>query len=195
MKLFKIFSIRNSLILISFGIILVLLLLISFGNLKQSYVRVVNGQEAVVFGLPISLKIPKININSKIEYVGLTSGGAMDVPKGPANVAWFNLGTHPGDIGSAVLAGHSGWKDGIPAVFDNLSKLKKGDKIYIKNKTGDNLVFIVREIKRYDPKADATLVFTSTDGKAHVNLIACTGTWDTFTKSHSQRLVVFTDKE
>jgi len=67
--------------------------------------------------------IPSINIDAAIEYVGLTSNGAMAVPKGPNDVGWFELGPRPGDIGSAVIAGHDGWKDGIPAVFDNLSKL------------------------------------------------------------------------
>jgi len=71
-------------------------------------------------GLPVRLKIPKINVDSAFEYVGLTPQGAMDVPKGPAEVGWFKLGTRPGEIGSAVVAGHSGWKNGIPAVFDNL---------------------------------------------------------------------------
>lgn len=37
---------------------------------------------------PVRLKIPKIKIDAKIETVGLTSGGAVDVPKGRANVGW-----------------------------------------------------------------------------------------------------------
>src|SRR3989344_5889270 len=45
--------------------------------------------------LPTRLKIPKINIDASVEYVGLTPDGAMDVPKGRVNVAWFNLGPSP----------------------------------------------------------------------------------------------------
>ena len=48
-----------------------------------------------------------------VEDVGLTPGGAMDVPKGPSDVAWFDLGPRPGEVGSAVIAGHEGWKDNI----------------------------------------------------------------------------------
>ncbi len=40
-------------------------------------------------GLPIRLKIPQISVDANIEYVGLTSLGAMDVPAGPVDVAWF----------------------------------------------------------------------------------------------------------
>jgi LPXTG-site transpeptidase (sortase) family protein len=145
--------------------------------------------------LPVRIKILSLNIDAAMEYVGLTSDGAMGVPKGPANVAWFDLGPRPGEEGNAVVAGHSGWKDGIPAVFDDLHKLQKGDKIYVEDDKGVTATFVVRESKLYEPTANATDVFTSHDGKSHLNLITCGGVWDTVTKSRSNRLVVFADKE
>lgn len=147
------------------------------------------------FGLPTRLNIPNINIDTVIEHVGLTPDGAMEVPKGPTNAAWFDLGPHPGDEGSAVLAGHFGWKNGIPAVFDNLYKLRKGDKIYLEDDKGIIVTFIVRESRTYDAKADASDVFGSTDGKAHLNLVTCEGIWNDIKKSRPYRLVVFADKE
>lgn len=141
------------------------------------------------------IRIPKIKVNAVVENLGLTPDGAMDSPLGPKNAAWYNLGTIPGEIGSAVINGHSGWKNGIPAVFDNLYKLKKGDKIYIEDNKGVVLTFVVQENRKYNPNADATGVFTSSDGKVHLNLITCTGFWNKIWKSHSQRLVVFADKE
>ena len=144
---------------------------------------------------PIRLKIPTINVDATIEYVGLDKLGAMGVPLGPDNVAWYNQGPHPGEVGSAVMDGHSGWKDGIPAVFDNLYKLKKGDKIYVENSKGEAKTFVVREIRTYDPEADASNIFNSTDGLAHLNLITCSGLWDDVAKNHSSRLVIFTDLE
>src|SRR3970040_1442847 len=50
-------------------------------------------------GNPVRLIIPMIDVDSAFEYVGLTFGGAMDVPKNPINVAWFNLGPRPGEEG------------------------------------------------------------------------------------------------
>ena len=143
--------------------------------------------------LPIRLKIPKINVDSVVEHVGLTSDEAMDVPKIPRDVAWFKLGPRPGESGSAVIAGHFGFKKG--SVFDNLYKLGKGDKLYVEDEKGAITTFIVRETLRYDPKVDASDVFSSSDGKAHLNLITCDGTWNKISKSYSQRLIVFTDKE
>ncbi len=148
----------------------------------------------VDIGLPVSISIPSLSINTNIEHVGITKGGAMDAPEGPINVGWFYMGPRPGTVGSSVIDGHSGWKDGIKAVFDNLYKIKIGDKIYVKNSNGLTTVFIVRKLKTYEEGQDSTSVFKTSDGKAHLNLITCNGIWDSINKSHSSRLVVFADK-
>jgi LPXTG-site transpeptidase (sortase) family protein len=152
-------------------------------------------QQINSFDFPVRFKIPKIKVDVAVEYVGIMQNGAMGVPKGPINVAWFKDGVRPGNIGSAVIDGHSGWKNGIPSVFDNLYKLKKGDKIYVEDKNGTTITFIVRKIKIYDPKANAADLFNSTDGKSHLNLVTCAGTWNAKDKTHSERLVVFADRE
>lgn len=147
------------------------------------------------YGLPVRLTIPSISVDAAVEYVGVTPDGAMDVPKDPQQVAWFQFGPHPGEPGNAVIAGHYGWKDNIPAVFDELSKLRKGDTISIEDDKGAVTTFIVRESRLLGENEDASNVFTSNDGKAHLNLITCEGVWNAATKSYSKRLVVFTDKE
>jgi sortase A len=146
-------------------------------------------------GLPVRLTIPKLNIDATVEYLGLTPQGSMAVPAGPMDVAWFDLGPRPGENGSAVIAGHEGWKDGIWAVFDNLYTLHVGDKVYIEDEKNATTTFVVSGIRTYDQNGNATDVFSSSDGKAHLNLITCEGTWNAAEKSYSNRLVVFTDME
>lgn len=153
------------------------------------------GLPALPVGRPVRLKIPGINVDATVEYVGLTSDGTMNIPKSQDDVAWFMLGPRPGEKGSAVIAGHYGWKDGKASVFDNLYKLRKDDKLYVEDDKGAIISFVVRESRRYDPKADASDVFDSNDGKPHLNLITCEGVWDKVSQSYSERLVVFTDKE
>lgn len=145
--------------------------------------------------IPLRIKIPSINIDAIIESVGMASDGLMDVPQKQDDVAWFNLGPRPGENGNAVIDGHSGWKDNRPAVFDNLSKLKIGDKIYVEDNRGVTTTFAVRKIQVYNPNGDDSDVFSSNDGLSHLNLITCSGTWNIAEQTHSQRLVVFTDKE
>ena len=152
-------------------------------------------QEQARFGLPTRLNIPSINIDTPIEYVGLTSDGAMGAPKERANVAWFDLGPRPGESGSAVISGHYGRQNWKGSVFDDLHKLRKGDKIYIEDFNGQVVSFEVRENRRYDPNEDALEVFGSSDGKSHLNLITCEGVWDESIQQYPKRLVVFTDKE
>lgn len=152
-------------------------------------------QEKNIVGLPVKLKIPEINVDSSIEYVGLTPEGAMDVPRGPVNVGWFDQGSRPGDVGSSVIAGHFGWKDNIPAVFDNLHELQKGDQIYLEDDRGQTFIFVVSRTQEFNPDADASEIFGSRDGKAHLNLITCQGKWSESLKNRPKRLVVFTDLE
>ena len=146
-------------------------------------------------GKPKRLKIPKINLDSTVEFVGLTPDGAMDSPKERTDVAWFELGPRPGEDGTAVIAGHYGQKNKKASAFDNLYKLRQGDKVYIENEKGETISFIVSKIRRYDPKADATDVFGTNTGPSHLNLVTCEGDWDEVSESYPTRLVVFTDKE
>jgi len=180
--------------LIVFGVA-VLFCLVLNSSIDGSNIKIASviGQENP--NLPVHLKIPSINIDANVEYVGFTLSGIMDVPKGFANVAWFNLGPRPGEVGSSVIDGHSGYKNNKPAVFDNLYKLQKGDEIYIENSNGTIITFVVSGIKSYDSESDASSVFASNDGKSHLNLITCAGSWNEILQSHSKRLVVFTDKE
>ncbi len=153
------------------------------------------GQEQVRVELPVRLVIPRIGVDAAVEFVSLTPEGAMAVPKEPADAAWFEPGPRPGEEGSAVIAGHYGWKDGTPAVFDELHTLQKGDKIYVEDETGTTTVFVVRELRRYGEYEDASDVFGSNDGKEHLNLVTCEGAWNKLSKSYAKRLVVFADKE
>jgi LPXTG-site transpeptidase (sortase) family protein len=179
------------------AIVIAFLLLITFipttEFLRPAQGLLVSGKAS--YGLPVRLTIPVIGVDAVIEYVGVTPEGAMDAPKGPQNVAWFKLGPHPGEIGSAVMAGHYGWKDNTPAVFDELSKLRKGDTISVEDERGVLSTFVVRDSRLLGENEDASSVFTSSDGKAHLNLITCEGVWNAATKSYDKRLVVFADKQ
>ena len=155
----------------------------------------VRTQEKVSYGLPVRLTIPKINVDAAVDYVGVTPQGELGVPKGPTNAAWYELGPRPGDKGSAVIDGHFGYKNNIPAVFDKLNILQKGDNIYVLDENGKSAIFVVRELRTYGQSEDSSGIFVSSDGKAHLNLITCQGTWSEAQKSYSNRLVVFADKE
>lgn len=147
-------------------------------------------------GSPVRLMIPSIRVNAPVEKKGLASDGTLDVPKGPATVAWYQYGPRPGDAGSAVITGHYGpWRTGARSVFDNLNKLRKGDIVKVQDDKGNLLSFKVREKKLLSkdaPAAEVSRIFNKNNG-THLNLITCSGTWLPRLKTYTERLVIFTD--
>ena len=146
------------------------------------------------YARPVRLVIPKIGLDAAIEDVGLTADNAMASPSGPDTVGWYELGPRPGNKGSAVIDGHSGYADGTEAAFDKLPELIRGDRLYVEDARGRRASFVVRKTKLYARDADAAEVFASTASR-RLNLITCTGSFDVAAGTHSQRLVVFTDLE
>lgn len=173
---------------------------LAYNNLKPIEVVyapiTTSAKNETIINLPLRLKIPVINVDAVIYNTGLAANGAMDIKQDPDKTAWYSLGPRPGENGSAVIAGHYGWDwNGQGSVFNELHNLNKGDKIATVDILGIATNFIVRDIKRYDPDADAYNVFISNDGKSHLNLVTCGGTWDDNKATYSERLVVFADKE
>ena len=165
------------------------------GSLFQQNKAIPDKLPDISVGKPIRLKIPEIGIDSTLGYVGITPDGAMDMPKNQDEIVWLEVGPRPGENGNAVIAGHYGWKDKKGSAFDNLHKLRIGDKLSIEDDKGATISFAVRKIRRYGPKDDTTAVFVSNDEKSHLNLVTCEGDWNEAAKTYSQRLVIFADKE
>jgi sortase (surface protein transpeptidase) len=148
----------------------------------------------ITYARPARLTIPKIGLEAAVEIVGLTADNAMASPSGPDTVGWFRLGPHPGNKGSAVIDGHSGYADGRAAAFDKLPELSKGDRLFVEDADGRVASFVVRRTQLYARDANAAAVFAPTASR-RLNLITCTGSFDAAAGTHSQRLVVFADLE
>lgn len=143
--------------------------------------------------MPVTLKIPRLEIDAKVEKVGLDENKNMDVPKDPQNAAWYQLGYLPGQQGSAVIAGHFDTPTGAPAVFYRLGNLENGDEIQITDEKNETLTFIVtgKENYPYD-NFPLTEVFGPHE-KQVLNLITCEGTFLKDKKSYSHRTVVYSE--
>lgn len=150
-----------------------------------------------VDGSPVRLRIPTLGVDAGFQFNGLTSDGTMEIPSNITDVGWYTGSPRPGGKGNAIITGHVAQirrsvmtKQGV---FYNLSRLQQGDDIYVLNDKGETIRFVVRASRLYDPSADATDVFTSSDDRAHLVIITCEGTWNQEQLGYSQRLVVFTD--
>jgi len=148
-------------------------------------------QEANAEHIPVRLLIPSIGVDTVIESVGKTDAGEVGVPQDSKNAAWYNLGIAPGQPGNAVIAGHLDNKTGR-AVFWRLRELKVDDTITVIDAGGSERTFAVIEVAAYPYNQAPINKIFGFDLEHDLNLITCTGRWNSKTHTYSQRLVVYT---
>ncbi len=144
---------------------------------------------------PDRLIIPEIGMDAHVQSVGLswTGNGNLGVPTNFTDVAWYNRGSFPGAPGTAVIDGHLDGRYVPEAVFYRLSELKPGDPVYVKERNGQVVSFVVTGSERFPYDApDTTAVFTTAGKGSYLNLITCAGDWISSAKEYDQRVVVFT---
>lgn len=134
---------------------------------------------------PVQIWAPSIKLNSPIQGVGTTSGGAMAVPSGRSNnVGWYKYGVVPGRNGTAVLDAH------VFAAFKNLDKIKPGGDIYIVMHSGKVFHYVVTASRTYALSAlSSSTLFAPTSAEA-LNLITCAGSLTTDRSTYDHRLIV-----
>ena len=150
----------------------------------------IKNEENVSF-IPVLLLIPVINVRANIQSLGTNSLGEMEVPTNITDVGLYKFGVIPGEVGSAVIAGHYNGINNQEGVFFKLDKLKVGDRLSVEDKAGKSITFIVQKKELYD-SGFADNVFNQSDG-AHLNLVTCDGLWDETKKSYTKRLVIFSN--
>ncbi|MBI4160789.1 MAG: class F sortase [Candidatus Yanofskybacteria bacterium] len=157
----------------------------AIGNKKEN--------QAVAEGYPIRLRIPTLEINAKVQKVGINTKGNMAAPSNFKDVGWYKYGALPGDMGSSVMAGHVDNGLAFAGVFKRLGELKKGDDVYVDTDDGKRIRFRVIGSQVYDYDANVPEVFAERDGR-YLKLITCTGTWIQSNRTHNKRLVVIAEK-
>lgn len=140
---------------------------------------------------PNNIEIPALGIDAPIEDVGLLDSGQMDEPSTMDGVAWYEGGYLPGEQGSSVLAGHVDSKTG-PAVFYQLEELTQGDEIIVTDEQGEEKIFVVQESKSYDRNEAPLQKIFGYSYRSQLNLITCTGEFNSKAGTHDERLVVYT---
>jgi LPXTG-site transpeptidase (sortase) family protein len=139
---------------------------------------------------PASLVIPSIGVRTWLVHLGLTSGGALQVPPTAAVAGWYVGSPRPGAIGSAVIAGHIDSVSG-PGVFFRLSQLQHGDRVYVRRADGTLAVFAVTQVQSYAKDAFPTAAVYGAVPDPELRLITCGGTFDYTTRSYLSNTVVY----
>lgn len=147
---------------------------------------------AATSSLPSRLYIPSLNIDAKVQHVGIAASGNMAVPSNFTDVGWYKYGTVPGRQGSAVIDGHVDNGLSLPGVFKRLTDIKIGDDVYIEDSEGHKLHFVVYDVEVYPYKSVPMDTVFASSMTANLNLITCEGSWVQSGKTYDHRIVVYT---
>ena len=140
---------------------------------------------------PVSLTIPLIGVRTSLVTLGLTAGGALQVPSSTAVAGWYNGSPRPGAIGPAVIVGHVDSVTG-PGVFYRLSELRQGDRVYVKRADGTTAEFRVTSVQTYPKDAFPSEAVYGPTPDAELHLITCGGAFDYATGHYLGNTVVYT---
>ena len=156
-----------------------------------SATAVIPASKPQVIAKPVWVSIPAIGIKkTTLIRLGLTSAGALQVPKTTTVAGWFTGGPRPGAVGAAVIAGHVDSKTG-PGIFFWLRALKPGDKIYVGRADGTMAVFTVTREHMYAKDAFPTEAVYGAVPDRELRLITCGGVFDRAIGSYLSNVVVF----
>ncbi|MFI0505384.1 class F sortase [Streptomyces albogriseolus] len=141
---------------------------------------------------PTRLVIPSIGVNAPFIALDLDSEGRLEPP--PANdtnlVGWYAKGVSPGELGTAIIAGHVDTKTSA-AVFARLSELEKGDRFQVRRADGTRATFVVDEAESFEKDDFPNERVYADTPDAQVRLITCAGAYDRAAKDYTENLVVF----
>lgn len=143
-------------------------------------------------GSPRHISIPAISVDHPVINVGLLSNGSMEIPHDVDELGWYEPGIKPGELGSAVIAGHvDSASQGRGAFFD-LRLLETGDNIEITDDESVVREWVVTDIARFDkneiPMDD---IFRWEGESEDLVLVTCGGEFDRTRRSYNDNIVVY----
>jgi len=141
---------------------------------------------------PLRIKIPQLDVDSKVVPVGINPDQSMEIPSNISNIGWYELGPSPGDAyGSAVLAGHRDGAEAGRGAFYNLGELDRGDVITLVSKSKKLKFAVVRkEILDKRTFAQRSQEIFASDGLGVLTLITCGGDYDESRGGYQANVIV-----
>lgn len=139
---------------------------------------------------PTGLVIPAIGVRTRLVRLGVTAAGNLQVPSTTAVAGWYTGSPRPGEVGSAVIAGHIDSYLG-PGVFYYLHRLKPGNLVYVQRGHGSVAVFRVTAVRTYPKSRFPTAEVYGPVPNAQLRLITCGGTFDPQTGHYLSNVIVF----
>jgi hypothetical protein len=123
--------------------------------------------------LPSTLHIPKLGLTAPFaEPIGLLPSGELSVPLQSDTVAYYQHAPTPGEIGPAIIVGHT-YDQFQPAAFAAIVQLDKGDTLSVSRSDGVEALFAVTEVSRNIVEEFSTEAVYGELPYAGIRLLAC----------------------
>ena len=139
---------------------------------------------------PAFLSIPVIGVRTRLIRLGLAADGTLQAPASTSVAGWYTGSPRPGEIGSAIIAGHIDSYLG-PGVFFRLRLLRPGDRVYVRHADGTLAVFRVYAEHMYAKDHFPTQQVYGPAPDPELRLITCGGVFDAATGSYLGNVVVY----
>ncbi|WP_240361929.1 MULTISPECIES: class F sortase [Streptomyces] len=132
---------------------------------------------ALAASVPDRIAIPDIHVDAPLGEVGLAADGTMQTPPfdRPKEADWYKEGPTPGEPGPATIVGHMDTAETPKAVFHDLARLKKGERIEVHRKDGADAVFAVDSVDTFKKDAFPTQKVYGATERPELRLITCGG--------------------
>lgn len=138
---------------------------------------------------PVRVQIPAVDVDAKLQPIGLLDTGAMEVPDfGLAG--WYRLGPRPGESGPAVIVAHVDSYEG-PDVFFRLRELAPGDEIKVRHRDGTSTRFIVQSREQQLKQQLPVERIWNKTREPVLRLVTCGGEFDKVERHYRSNVIVY----
>ncbi|WP_114423657.1 class F sortase [Nocardioides houyundeii] len=143
--------------------------------------------------VPVSLTIPSIGASSDLVGLGMERDRTVEVPRDADQAGWYELGTSPGQPGSAVILGHVDSTRG-PAVFHRLRELVPGAHVRVVLADGAVETFAVSRLETVrNDDFPAQRVYAGTPDRPTLTLVTCGGEYDAARGGYQANVIAYAE--
>jgi sortase (surface protein transpeptidase) len=145
---------------------------------------------SVAAPVPVSLTVAGTAIDMPVVPVGVSDGGAMEIPDAFDRAGWYRFGPAPGaSAGTAVIAGHIDTKsDNAP--FSDLKSVTAGTVVQVGREGAPALTYRVVSVELMaKDRFDGSSVFRRS-GPHELKVITCGGKWLDERMDYSDNVIV-----
>jgi hypothetical protein len=139
---------------------------------------------------PVRIRIPLLGVDSRLERLGRSRGGTVEVPAHWGRAGWYRNGPRPGEHGAAVILGHVDSPTG-PAVFAGIAELRAGARVLVTRADGSSVAFRVTRVEqRRRSRFPVQAVYWPTL-RPELRLVTCGGRYDRARGGYLSNVIVF----